>query len=390
VAPFVIGVIVAVSGIAGLTPEPATAGTVPVNDVAPGFDRPPTVGNDLYARRGSWHDADDAIFEYQIVGCGTDGLACTTPLTAPQESLWFRIPRSAAGQMIVMREIATSEGGTASADSAPEGPVPDTPYPDTDPTIPGTPRTGWPVTVVLPEWVSDTQPITVAPGFWLRCWQGSVMDCDIPPDSDGPTYVPTGDDVGFVLRYVAVATNAGGESGVLSDESEIVVWGPPVNVDPPRVLPDDTATVAVGAAVTADPGTWTGSEPLTFTYQWQACGTDCRDIDGATAATHVPHYDADRPFLAVVVTAHDVHDGATAASSCVDCTAVMAPATTPATTPVVAAPTPQPPATPTGGAGSVALTGADSADLARAGAALLLAGAGLVIAARRPSRPAVR
>ena len=43
--------------------------------------------------------------------------------------------------------------------------------------------------------------------------------------------------------------------------------------------------------LTADPGTWQGSEPIVFRYQWQVCSTgrgDCEDIHGATAAAHVP------------------------------------------------------------------------------------------------------
>ena len=41
--------------------------------------------------------------------------------------------------------------------------------------------------------------------------------------------------------------------------------------------------------LTADPGTWTGTGPINYTYQWQRCdadGADCVDIAGATDPTY--------------------------------------------------------------------------------------------------------
>ena len=48
-------------------------------------------------------------------------------------------------------------------------------------------------------------------------------------------------------------------------------------------------TDEVGETLTADPGTWTGTGPLDYTYQWQRCdfiGKDCEVITGATDATY--------------------------------------------------------------------------------------------------------
>ena len=45
----------------------------------------------------------------------------------------------------------------------------------------------------------------------------------------------------------------------------------------------------VGGALTASPGGWNGSKPITFQYQWQLCNThgSCADITAETAATYV-------------------------------------------------------------------------------------------------------
>jgi hypothetical protein len=54
-------------------------------------------------------------------------------------------------------------------------------------------------------------------------------------------------------------------------------------------LPTISGTAAVGSTVTANPGTWAGSPPITYQYQWLICGGDggaCHAIAGATAQTY--------------------------------------------------------------------------------------------------------
>jgi hypothetical protein len=44
-----------------------------------------------------------------------------------------------------------------------------------------------------------------------------------------------------------------------------------------------------GQTLTAGPGSWAGSMPMTFTYQWRRCdddGANCADVAGATGQTH--------------------------------------------------------------------------------------------------------
>ncbi len=55
----------------------------------------------------------------------------------------------------------------------------------------------------------------------------------------------------------------------------------PVNTSPPRITGDRRE----GSRVQAQPGTWTGTQPITFNYQWLRCnrrGGSCDPIGGAT------------------------------------------------------------------------------------------------------------
>src|SRR5205823_13849033 len=72
-----------------------------------------------------------------------------------------------------------------------------------------------------------------------------------------------------------------GAAGAVGTRSAVA----PANSSAPTI----SGTAAVGSTVTANPGTWTGSAPMTFQYQWQICGSDgsaCHAIAGATTQTY--------------------------------------------------------------------------------------------------------
>jgi len=100
----------------------------------------------------------------------------------------------------------------------------------------------------------------------------------------------------------------------------------PTNTAPPTI----SGTIVQGQTLTASTGSWSGTAPITFGYQWQRCdgqGGGCGDIKGSTAATFVLQKgDVNRTFR-VVVTAKNNEGQATAVSSVTG--VVTAPAPTP-------------------------------------------------------------
>src|ERR1700756_2951352 len=53
--------------------------------------------------------------------------------------------------------------------------------------------------------------------------------------------------------------------------------------------PSVPGTLRSGEALTADAGTWSGTQPISFTYQWRRCdanGANCANIIGATNKTY--------------------------------------------------------------------------------------------------------
>ncbi len=88
----------------------------------------------------------------------------------------------------------------------------------------------------------------------------------------------------------------------------------PSNTVPPTIA----GPARVGETLSALPGTWSGSTPLSYAYQWQSCdsaGRSCSAITGATSAAYVvASVDAGRT-LRVRVTATNAAGSATATSA---------------------------------------------------------------------------
>ena len=89
---------------------------------------------------------------------------------------------------------------------------------------------------------------------------------------------------------------------------------PPSNGSPPTT----SGNAQVGRTLTADPGSWSGSEPITYAYQWRRCdaaGDNCQDLPGADAKSYSPTSSDAGATLLVTVTASNSAGSDTAHSS---------------------------------------------------------------------------
>jgi GH25 family lysozyme M1 (1,4-beta-N-acetylmuramidase) len=113
----------------------------------------------------------------------------------------------------------------------------------------------------------------------------------------------------------------------------VTIPAPPRNISAPTI----SGTAAAGQTLTASHGTWSGTQPLTYTYQWQRCdaaGASCASIASAASQTYAVSSADIGHRLVVVVTARNAAGSASAASSP---TAVVAD-TTPPTLPAFSQP----------------------------------------------------
>jgi hypothetical protein len=103
----------------------------------------------------------------------------------------------------------------------------------------------------------------------------------------------------------------------------------PSNNTPPSISGD----TSVGSTLTANPGTWDGSSPISFQYQWQVCdgnGGACGNVGGETDKTYKVRSADQGNTLRVKVIAANGDGSDTATSAATAKVAAAQPAPTPA------------------------------------------------------------
>jgi serine protease AprX len=203
------------------------------------------------------------------------------------------------------------------------------------PVVTGTAQSGELLAAAPGQW-SGVDPLTYTYA-WQRC-DASGASCAGIAGADTPTYAVSPADVGSTLIATVSVSNADGSATADSVATavvtataapapevvppatavpapEIVPPAPPAPPAPPESVtrPGIDGTFTAGSELTATPGTWTSSAPLTYTYRWVRCdtgGASCVDV--ATAPTYTPTDGDVGSTLHVVVTA--ANDGGTASA----------------------------------------------------------------------------
>ena len=123
---------------------------------------------------------------------------------------------------------------------------------------------------------------------WQRCNADGGSCVDIA-GATGQTRTLGANDVGQTVRAAVTSTNTAG-SGKAYSEPTIAVAGAnaPVNTTPPAI----SGTARQGEALTVSSGSWNGTQPITFGYQWKRCDVRRRGVRGdhpeRTGQTYAP------------------------------------------------------------------------------------------------------
>jgi Polysaccharide lyase len=130
--------------------------------------------------------------------------------------------------------------------------------------------------------------------------------------------------VGDTLRVVVTASNHAGSAAATSAATGTISGASTPPPPPPPTSPSNSSPPTVsgtpqqGQTLSAATGSWSGTTPITYTYQWQRCdsaGNACTAISGATAATYALASADVGSTARVSVTASNSAGSATASSA---------------------------------------------------------------------------
>jgi hypothetical protein len=279
------------------------------------------VGDALTATEGTWLGTTPVAYSYQWQRCNSSGGNCSSIVGATASS--YVLASADVGFTLRVNVAAENSNGHGSASSAVTPKVTATtviapPTNNAKPTILGSPKVGSILSAEHGTW-SGATPITYS-YQWLDCREGSAPSENscvaVLVGGTSASYRVTTSDEGNDLAVLVTATNPGGSSSVYSSSTVVVglqssletTASKPVNKTLPTIKGKDKRK----SKLTASTGTWTGTAPITYQYQWGLCVKSkrkgkiivtCRAIKGATKPTLAvsPKYVNDR--LRVVVTA---------------------------------------------------------------------------------------
>lgn len=176
------------------------------------------------------------------------------------------------GALAALATAALTAGAAASTSATP-------PSNTSPPIVSGTAQQGHTLTASSGSWSGST-PIAFSYS-WRRCDTGGAS-CSTISGATNQTYVLGSADVGHTLRVNVTAQNSGGSASALSaPTATVAAVNAPVNTS----LPTVSGTAREGSTLNGSPGSWQGTAPISYAYQWQRCdshGASCGSISSAT------------------------------------------------------------------------------------------------------------
>jgi uncharacterized protein YukE len=124
-------------------------------------------------------------------------------------------------------------------------------------------------------WNGD-DPITYS-DQWRRC-NDNATGCKDVTNATGTTYTIVKADAGHTLRFQVTAKNSDGSATAVSNATGEVPGkaNAPAEISPPTI----SGSAVVGQQLTATTGTWDGTQPISYTTNWQTCNAEVTSCSG--------------------------------------------------------------------------------------------------------------
>ncbi len=296
--------------------EPIAA-VAPKNTSAPTIEGEAKVGKVLKAQPGTWSGTPPKEFKYiWEVYVSKKWKEAEGSETKERE---YRVRSSQLGDTLRVAVTDENPAGSKTADSEPTTAVQAGPPVNTKlPEISGTAEDGHTLSASTGSW-AGTEPFSYTYQWELCNAKGEA--CGEIPAATGSSYGLGPSDIGDTLRVVVTAKNSVASTPATSAASPVIAAEPPSNTEPPKI----SGTARDGQTLSASTGTWHGSPPLSYAYQWKLCnakGESCEAILGATSSSYLLGHGDVGDTLRVTVTASN---GAGPASATSEATGIVEP-----------------------------------------------------------------
>ncbi|MGD1059829.1 MAG: LamG-like jellyroll fold domain-containing protein [Solirubrobacteraceae bacterium] len=248
-------------GIANST-QTATVEGKPANTALPAISGKAEVGQALTVSDGSWRAFPEPAFTYQWETCNSKGKTCTSIEKASKAG--YRVIASELGK--TLRAVVTASNSLGASSATTEATAAVTAGPPVNvelPTVSGSTEEGQELTATAGHW-AGSEPIEYS-YQWQRCNGGKCNNISGASGAKYTKYKLTASDVGNTIEVLVTAKNSVGEASVVSLPTQEVTVVPPVNITSPVV----SGTAQDGQTLSASTGTWSGTPPLSYSYQWE-------------------------------------------------------------------------------------------------------------------------
>lgn len=301
------------SAFSSLTALVAAPPAGPTSRVAPSLTGSAVVGSTLAVGNGVWVGDLPIAYVYQWQRCTRSGVCQDIPQATAAS---YKLVAADSGRQVRARVNATN---TVSSDNALSNTSdivtggPNAPVNTALPVIGGNAGIGQPLNVSTGTWRGAAPPFTFL-FQWQRCNESGSSCADIA-GATAKSYTPVSGDSGKRLGALVTALTSDGAERIRSSLSEIVAGTPttPANTRPPVV----SGLVEVGQTLNATSGSWTGTEPLAYTYRWRRCTgpATCADIPSASGRAYLLDAGDRGATVQVVVTATNAAGSMSATSA---------------------------------------------------------------------------